>query len=155
MLEFTYGEDKDLNSAYELMAYSEDYQDKPYVGAFWYDPIKQELYGVKPSLATDVPWYHSNQWNSDVKTGSVLHKTIWNKEVHRGRDKRFSGDYTLKPRGRVFEFKDKGFVVFTGSWINDYPEAKQEILDEFQLPEGTEFRIDSHWDLGHGWSQEF
>ena len=61
----------------------------------------------------------------------------------------------MKPRGRVFEFKDEGFIVFTGSWINDYPEAKDEIIYEFQLPADTKFVQDEHWDLGHGWSNEF
>lgn len=59
------------------------------------------------------------------------------------------------PRGRVFEFKDKGFVVFTSDWINDYPEAKQDIIFEFQLPGDTKFERDYHWDIGHGWSNGF
>ena len=72
------------------------------------------------------------------------------------KDKRSNGNYTLVPRGRVFEFKDVGYVVFTGEWIDNCPEAKDLILFEFNLPEDkTEFRKDSHWDIGHGWSQEF
>lgn len=31
-----------------------------------------------------------------------------------------------------------------------------EIMLEFQLPEdNTRFAQDEHWDLGHGWSNEF
>lgn len=60
------------------------------------------------------------------------------------------------PRGRVFEFQDEGFRVYTGKWINDYPNVKELIIKEFQLPiDKTKFLIDSHWDIGHGWSQEF
>ena len=40
--------------------------------------------------------------------------------------------------------------------VSPYPQAKQLIIDEFQLPpDKTEFIIDSHWDVGHGWTQEF
>ena len=54
------------------------------------------------------------------------------------------------------EFQNDGFRVYTGKWINDYPQAKEQILEEFQLPKDqTKFFIDSHWDIGHGWSQEF
>ena len=55
----------------------------------------------------------------------------------------------------IFPTKD-GFKVMTGSWIDKYPEAKEEIIFTFDLPEqNTEFVKDSHWDIGHGWSQEF
>ena len=144
------------NSAIEVMKQSFSVQDDPMVGCFWYDPKANELYGVSATLAQDVPFYSSAQFNAEVKTGRQLHEKIWQKEFYRGKDVRFRGDYTKKPRGRVFEFKDVGFVVFTGEWINQFPEAKQLILDEFQLPQDkTEFRVDSHWDIGHGWSDEF
>lgn len=142
--------------AIDAMIDSFDKQDDPYVGAFWYDPDREELYGQKPTLASDIPFYHSSQWSKDVRTGRALHKSIWKKEHFKGKDPRFTGDYTEKPRGRVFEFKDEGFIVFTGSWIKDYPEAKQLIIDEFQLPsDNTQFKIDDHWEIGHGWSDEF
>ena len=73
----------------------------------------------------------------------------------RGKDKRFSGDYKQKPRGRVFEFKDDGFKICVGDWIDKYPEAIKEIIDVFNLPENTEVIKDEHWNIGHGWSQEF
>lgn len=145
-----------VGSAYDIMKFNEDYQDDAYVGAFWYDPDHNELYGVKASPAEDIPYYMSKQWEREVRTGRALHKDIWAKEFRRKKDKRFSGNYMLKPRGRVFEFKDQGFVVFTGQWIKDYPDAKKEIIEEFQLPrDNTEFKMDSHWDIGHGWSDEF
>ena len=82
------------------------------------------------------------------------HKDIWAKEFRRNKDSRFVGDYTQIPRGRVCEYKDKGFVVYVGDWIDNYPEAKSEILFEFNLPETTTFVKDIHWNLGHGWSDE-
>lgn len=148
-------EDDKLNSAIEVMKDSFFTQDDPYIGPFWYDPIKKEVYGNIMALASEKPFYHSIQFNKDVKTGNALHQNIWKKEEHRGKDNRFKGDYTLRPRGRVFEFKDEGFKICVGKWINDYPEAKKEILDVFQLPSNSEFIIDEHWDIGHGWSQEF
>ncbi len=55
------------------------------------------------------------------------------KNHFKGIDSRFNGDDKSVPRGRVFQFEKDGFVVFTGSWINDYPEAKETILFEFEL----------------------
>lgn len=144
------------NAAIAAMIASFDEQDEPYLGPFWYDPRKKEVYGYVIALAKDRPFYQSKQWHKNIKTGSALHENIWNKEFRRGKDKRFSGDYTLKPRGQVFEFENEGFKVFTGSWIKKYPEAKEIIIDIFQLPkDNTEFIIDEHWEIGHGWSQEF
>lgn len=145
----------EANTAIEVMKQSFEKQDEPMVGSFWYDPKEKELYGISSTLASDVPFYVSPTWSKEVKTGRQLHEKIWQKEFFRGKDKRFSGDYTLRPRGRVFEFKDEGFIVFTGDWIDQYPEAKELIIQEFQLPPGAEFRKDEHWDIGHGWSQEF
>lgn len=150
------GDRDDLtNSAIEAMKENMDKQDDAYVGPFWYDPYKKEIYGYVLADVNDVPWSQNSLCESRVKTARKLHQDIWQKEYHRGKDKRFTGDYTQKPRGRVFQIENEGFVVFVGSWINNYPEAKQDILDVFQLPiDKTEFRIDSHWEIGHGWSQE-
>ena len=146
--------DDATHAAMDFMRDSEDYQDDPEVGIFWYDPDSKELFGVTKVLISDTGWYHSNQWDVDVKTDRHLHKNVWQKGFHRGKDKRFFGDHTMVPRGRVFEFRD-GLKVFTGDWIDEYPEAKELIIDEFNLPEDTEFVKDIHWDLGHGWSDEF
>lgn len=147
--------DPERDLVISAMRDSFDLQDDPMVGPFWYDPSGKELYGVRPVLVSETSFYKSPQFETEVKTGKQLHKDIWRKEYYKKKDSRFFGDYMQKPRGRVFEFKDKGFVVFTGSWIDEYPEAKELILEEFQLPpDKTEFRKDSHWDIGHGWSQE-
>jgi len=145
----------EASSAMDVMFENDKYKDDPEVAMFWYDPEADELFGIKSTVATDLNWYHSNQWNTDIRTDKHLHKNIWQKEYFRGKDIRFQGDHTLVPRGRVFEFKNKGFIVFTGDWIDDYPHVRQYILDEFNLPKGTEFEKDIHWDIGHGWSDEF
>ena len=148
-------ESERTNSAMEVMLVNDLVQEEPYVGCFWYDPINNELFGVNKTLHCDVPYYHSNQFNNNVRTGRALHKNIWQKEFYRAKDKRFLGNYTLVPRGRVFEFENDGFYVFVGNWVNEYPQAKQEIIDEFQLPENANFVVDSHWDIGHGWSDDY
>lgn len=154
-MKFKLRETDEKNAAMAVMISNEKYQDDPYVGIFWYDTVNKELFGVKSTLAIEARWYNSPQFKTVVKTETRLLKQIWEKEFFRHKDSRFFGDYTQVPRGRIFEFKDSGFKVFTGSWIQDYPECKKLILEEFQLPKETEFIQDSHWDLGHGWSDEF
>jgi hypothetical protein len=148
-------DDPEINAFRELMASNEQYIGDPYVGIFWYDTRKQELFGVKSTLASDVDFQNTTLFDHSAKTCRPLHYQVWKREHYRGKDRRFQGDYTQIPRGRVFEVKEEGFVVCVGSWINDYPEAKEEILYEFELPEDTKFKIDSHWELGHGWSDKF
>lgn len=115
-----------------------------------------ELFGVKSADVDDVPYYKSALFgNAEVKTCRPLHYKIWEREHHRGKDDRFKGDYTLVPRGRVFYVKDKGFVVIVGDWIDDYPEAKAEIILEFNLPKDVKFKKDVHWNIGHEWSDKF
>lgn len=148
--------DEEINVFRELMADNISKQDDGEVGIFWYDPKEQELFGVKSADVNDVEYYNSTLFDhAEVKTCRPLHYKVWEREYHRGKDKRFRGDYTLVPRGRVFYVQDKGFVVIVGDWIDQYPEAKDEILYEFNLPDDTEFRKDVHWDIGHGWSDKF
>ena len=146
-------ENANTNVAMAAMADSDDKQEEPYIGPFWYDVNKQEVFGNVMTLASDKPFYDMN--GKKAKTGNALHKNIWKKEEKRGKDRRFTGDYKYVPRGRVFEFENEGFKVYVGDWIDKYPEAKDEIIEVFQLPKSkTEFIKDTHWDLGHGWSDE-
>ena len=143
-----------INAFREIMMSSIDEQDDPYVGMFWYDTDKNELFGIRSALSSDRPFSRCSLFDKRARTCSPLHKSVWEKEYFRKKDPRFLGDYTQVPRGRVFEVEDIGFIVCVGSWINDHPQAKQEILEEFQLPEDTQFKIDTHWELGHGWSSD-
>lgn len=146
--------DPQINAFRELMAENMQYQDDPYVGIFWYDTRNDELFGVKSALAEDVPYKLTDLFKNRARTCTPLHEKVWEKEYYRGKDQRFRGDYTKVPRGRVFEVEGQGFVVCVGSWIHAYPEAKALILDEFNLPEDqTVFKIDIHWELGHGFSE--
>lgn len=139
-----------IKSMADNMEYSS--VEHPQIGIFWYDSDKQELFGVNKTDAEDVNFVHG--YDGDIKQYKYLHKDIWAKEFRRNKDIRFVGDYTQIPRGRVCEYKDKGFVVYVDDWIDNYPEAKSEILFEFNLPETTTFVKDIHWNLGHGWSDE-
>ena len=145
------------NTAIKAMAETIDTQDEPYLGAFWYDPLNDELFGIHSTPAEDCHYYKSTLDSSQIRTGKALHQKIWQKERYKGKDRRFLGNYTQIPRGRVFQVKDTGrFIVFTGNWIKNYPIVKTLILEEFQLPiDKTDFKIDSHWDIGRGWSTEF
>ena len=143
------------NAAIEVMQHNMQYQEDPMVGIFWYDANNKELFGIKSTYADDARWYNSTQFGTEIRTERMLHKTKWQREFHRKKDTRFFGDYTQVPRGRIFEFKDVGFRVYTGDWIDDYLEVKSLIIDEFQLPSNVEFVKDPHWDIGHRWSDEF
>ena len=147
--------DNNTKAAIELMKEDAQYQDEPLVGIFWYSVTDNELFGVVNSPAMDLDWRTSQQFQATIRTDRRLHQDVWKKN-HFKKIPKFEHNYMYTPRGRVFEFKDEGFRVYTGKWINDYPQAKQLIIDEFQLPvNNTKFVQDSHWDIGHGWSQEF
>lgn len=136
---------------------------KPKVGIFWYDYINNILFGVEKG---DVELY-TNQ-GSNI-TYPKLHKTYWQKQHHRAVAKGDTSsifykehNYTLIPRGRIFLEGDT-FYVNVGSWINgeingqnciDKDQLRELLIDEFNLPDDFIFRIDYHWDIGHGWSEE-
>ncbi|MDR1682767.1 MAG: hypothetical protein LBS25_05200 [Candidatus Symbiothrix sp.] len=123
-----------------------DSQEDPKVGIFWYDPVRQELFGVRSEFASDI--LHA--------TTRVLHYQVWAKESNRLRGKGlplgvWSGSYVDVPRGRVFKEGD-GFVIKVGSWIKDYPEAEQLIKEEFDLSDANSYiSIDHHWEIGQGY----
>jgi hypothetical protein len=122
-----------------------DSQDDPKLGIFWYDPRDQELFGVSKSYRDEVK-------GTTIKT---LHKTVWAKEFNKRKNKglppgKWAGSYTDIPRGRIFYINNE-FVVKTGSWISDYPEAKQLIIEEFDLPENVKFEKEIHWEIGQGY----
>lgn len=153
---FKHRDDDYVNTAIETMMQSlEDDSQEPSLGIFWYDVYNDELFGVNSSLASECPSYTSSTFNCTVKTTKKLHEQVWKKEFHRKKDRRFLiKDYTKVPRGRVFWFEGVGYVVFTGEWIDKYPQVKELIRIEFDLPKDTEFRKDEHWNIGHGWSDE-
>lgn len=107
----------------------------PKVGIFWYNPQKNELFGVV-----------------NLSLGDEEYRRLKYKEKQENTFP-YIGAYENKPRGRVF-YKDNKFLITVGSWINENENYK--IIDlvekEFDLTnEDTEIVEDSHWDIGSGW----
>lgn len=137
--------------------------ENPKVGIFWYNYVDNTLFGVEKG---DVELYNDQ---GNIITYPKLHKTYWQKQHHRAVAKNDINsifykehNYTLIPRGRIF-LEDGIFYVNVGSWINgevngqnciDKDKLRDLIVDEFNLPNDFIFRVDHHWDIGHGWSEE-
>lgn len=149
-------DDRMINSFRKIMHENIQYQDDPCVGIFWYDRNEKELFGVYSTLAEDTQFSDVSIFDQKARTCRQLHYNIWDKNKRKNKDSRFRVDYTKVPRGRIFQLEDGTFVVCVGKWFNTNKECKDLIIDEFQLPEDhTEFKVDSHWDIGHGWSDKF
>ena len=141
---------KDMNEEMKTMEALKGNQDHPCVGIFWYDDMKKVLFGVeKEEVDTNI---------DKTVTSKILHVAKWKKEFNKQKFKNngvglFHGDYKDVPRGRIFYIgSEKKFEICVGSWIKDNEEAKELILDEFDLwSRDVEFVIDYHWDLGSGW----
>lgn len=137
--------------------------ENPKVGIFWYNYVDNTLFGVEKG---DVELYNDQ---GNIITYPKLHKTYWQKQHHRAVAKNDINsifykehNYTLIPRGRIF-LENGIFYVNVGSWINgevngqnciDKDKLRDLIVDEFNLPNDFIFRVDHHWNIGHGWSED-
>jgi hypothetical protein len=138
----------------QCMADHFDNQNDPKVGIFWYDEKNDELFGVTKINADEL------QFNSKgLKTISTLHKSWWQSQQKRIIAKKkplgmFQQDYTMIQRGRIFQRNDGIFQLMCGSWIND--NIENLVKEEFDLQTvQLERIIDEHWEIGHGWSEEY
>jgi len=139
-----------------------DSQDGPKVGMFWYNPARNVLIGVHSAFACELPFnnkgrktlrvLHHTAWPAVRKAAIAIGSTdsLWNEE-----------DYTQVPRGRVFQIVVPRsdvpyFEILVGSWADEYPQALQLIIDEFNL-KGADFDFvhSRHWDVGQGTSEIF
>lgn len=91
-------------------------------------------------------------------TCSEMHEDVWKKEYRiqryqHGGQGPFIRAYQDKPRGRIFYHMDDGsYEVAVGKWIEEYPQAYELILKEFNLPpENTKVKYAIHWDIGQSW----
>jgi hypothetical protein len=146
--------EKERNNVMQAMADNFDCQDEPKVGIFWYDAEADELFGVSKIEAAEL------QFNDNgLKTIKTLHKTWWTKQQMRAKAKRqytsiFMQDYTQIPRGRIFAASTGLFQLMCGSWITGH--IVDLIKEEFDLQHVPfEVNIDEHWEIGHGWSEEY
>jgi hypothetical protein len=138
----------------ETMIDNFDQQDEPKVGIFWYDEKTDSLLGVNKSFAEEL------QYNSrGLKTVRILHKQWWQREKNKRQAKGeelgiFCADYTQIPRGRIFATKEGLFQLMCGSWINEH--IINLVKGEFDLQNVPfEVKIDEHWEIGHGGSEDY
>lgn len=127
--------------------------DEPQVGIFWYTP-ELGVFGDESYPASLIR-------KQGAMTFPKSHDQVWAKNCKRARAKKDKNSpfYYIKnsykyPRGRIFIKEDK-LVVMVGKWIEDYPQAKDEIIDVFNLPPDVEFKYDPHWDVEHGWAGDY
>lgn len=129
--------------------------DPPKVGIFWWSS-DLGCFGVDYSYADNVPFESSNLFSQKVKRSRKLHQQQWKKLKVIGKWPREYSmiRYDMIPRGRVFQLEDGTFVVMHGHWLEEYPEAKEQIISEFDLPvDKTVFKYYEHWDIGHNWNE--
>ena len=146
---------QDYAQMIRLMEANRGHADDPKVGIFWYNVAWKELFGVVSHPVRD--YTRANASDGRI-TCSELHEDVWKKEYNRQKHHGdgsgpFIGPYENKPRGRVFYIMDEDrFVVMAGKWLEEYPEARSLILDEFDLPsDKTTFEYAVHWDIGQTW----
>ena len=130
-------------------------EDMPSVGIFWYDAQEHEFFGVYKKELTPKMIEEAADKGLPFINYPKLHRQIWKEQYFRAlaahKPTRFTGDYTMIPRGRVAWNIDK-FIVFVGKWAEDIQDELTELINQhFALP-FFEFVYDEHWDLGHGWS---
>lgn len=150
--------EEELTDAMNLMASNRGKGDEPMVGIFWYSPQQNELFGVRSHRISDYTKSNSRSEFESISC-SEMHEDVWKKEYHRQKYKNggigpYKGAYEMVPRGRIFYNPDtEEFTIAVGSWIAQYPQAVDLILDEFNL-RGTVYAVKTahHWDIGQKWN---
>lgn len=147
--------DEDYASVMALMSANRGKANQPQVGIFWYNRARNELFGVVSHRLSD----YSKANASDGRiTCSEMHEDVWKKEF---RKQKYHGDgtgpyigaYQDKPRGRVFyNMASETFEVAVGKWLEDFPQAYDLVIEEFNLPrDRTKVMYAVHWDIGMSW----
>ena len=149
--------EEELSDAMNLMASNRGKGDEPMVGIFWYSPQRTELFGVRSHRISDYTKAYSRSEFGSVSC-SEMHEDVWKKEYHKQKYKNggigpYNGAYEMTPRGRIFYNPDtEVFTIAVGSWIEQYPQAIDLIVEEFNLQKTTyEVKTASHWDIGQKW----
>ena len=145
----------DYASVMSLMAANRGKDSEPKVGLFWYNRADNTLFGVVSHRLSD--YTKANASNGRI-TCSEMHEDVWKKEFRRQKYQNnghgpYIGAYQDKPRGRVFyNMNTDTFEVAVGKWIEEFPQAYQVILEEFDLPtDRTQPMYAIHWDIGMSW----
>lgn len=147
--------EKDEKSVMDQMSANRGKDGEPKVGIFWYNRATNQLFGVVSHRVSD--YTRANASDGRI-TCSEMHEDVWKKEYRiqkyqHGGQGPFIGANQDKPRGRVFYHMDDGtYEVAVGKWIEEYPQAYDLILKEFNLPpEKTKAMYAFHWDIGQSW----
>ena len=120
--------EEEWDEARRLMESNRGKDDEPKVGIFWYDPLKNDLFGVRSHRVSDYVKANSRSEFGSISC-SEMHEDVWKKEFHRQKYKNggigpFTGAYEMVPRGRIFyNPEDDEFTIAVGSWIEQYPQA--------------------------------
>ncbi len=146
---------EDYASVMALMAANRGKDSEPKVGLFWYNRATNSLFGVVSHRLSD---YTKANASDGRITCSEMHEDVWKKEFrkqkyHNNGQGPYLGAYQDKPRGRVFyNIKTDTFEVAVGKWLEEFPQAYQLVLEEFDLPsEKTKPMYAVHWDIGMSW----
>ena len=145
----------DYASVMALMAANRGKDSEPKVGLFWYNRANNTLFGIVSHRLSD---YTKANASDGRITCSEMHEDVWKKEFRKQKYQNngqgpFVGAYQDKPRGRVFyNINTDTFEVAVGKWLEEFPQAYQLILDEFDLPaDKTQPMYAIHWDIGMSW----
>lgn len=145
----------EYKSVMDLMASNRGKDKEPKVGIFWYNKAKQALFGVVSHRISD---YTKANASGGRITCSEMHEDVWKKEFYKQRYEKegkgpFIGAYQDKPRGRIFyNINNDTYEVAVGKWLEEFPEAYNLILKEFDLPpQKTTAKYAVHWDIGMSW----
>lgn len=147
--------DEDIANMMEVMRANMGTQENPKVGIFWYQMVGKRLFGV---IAVDKDSIKKPNVGGGLITCYELHRDVWKKKFKEQKYKNngqgpYIGDYKDHARGRVFYNPRKDqYTVTVGSWIDECPEAKEMIVEEFNLKD-TNFKFEKniHWEIGNGW----
>ena len=133
-------------------------EDMPSVGIFWYDTEEHDFFGVYKRELTPKMIEDAADKGLPFINYPKLHRQVWKEQYFRAlsqhKPTRFTGDYTMIPRGRVAWSIDK-FVVLVGKWAEGKEEELTKLIEKYFALPFFEFIYDEHWDLGHGWSGDF
>ncbi|MBO7648915.1 MAG: hypothetical protein J6S48_06140 [Bacteroidales bacterium] len=149
--------DEELEEAMRLMASNRGKDGEPKVGIFWFDPNKNDLFGVRSHRVSDYVKPNARSEFGCVSC-SEMHEDVWKKEYHKQKYKNggvgpYTGAYEMVPRGRIFyDPRSDEFTIAVGSWIEQYPQAIPLIEEEFNLKD-TKHTVKTawHWDIGQKW----
>lgn len=146
---------EDEQAVMAQMAANRGKDGEPKVGIFWYNRATNQLFGVVSHRVSD---YTKANASEGRITCSEMHEDVWKKEYYKQRYQHggqgpFIGAYQDKPRGRVFyHIEDGTYEVAVGKWIEEFPQAYELIIKEFNLPpEKTSAKYAFHWDIGQSW----